>query len=162
MNRRALSGTVYAKGCRSAAAPTAGLQLHTWLLERLRRVGVTQKSSHCTSDWIPRACHRGRSGRLTKIHTEWCDVPTATAAATQCGPQPLRPSHRCGYDYCRGVGVSGALLLLGPLPQNRPLHRQHRSIHSPGFEFNVVDALITNFHLPKSTLLHAGWCLCGP
>jgi S-adenosylmethionine:tRNA ribosyltransferase-isomerase len=123
--------TVYAREPGSAAAPTAGLHFTPRLLEELRDAGVrfAYVTLHVGLDTFAPVTEDNPQEH--KIHTEWCELPQETADAVKQTKQDG------GRVIAVGTTSSGptSLYIL------------------PGYQFKVVDAMITNFHLPKSTLL---------
>ena len=131
--------TVYAREPGSAAAPTAGLHFTPELLFRLRDGGV--EMAHVT-------LHVGldtfrpvevEDVREHHIHSEWCELSVETA--TRIGR--ARRVVAVGTTAVRVLETSGG----------EPFRGDTRLFVYPGYEFRVVDALITNFHLPRSSLL---------
>jgi S-adenosylmethionine:tRNA ribosyltransferase-isomerase len=85
------------------------------------------------------------------IHTEWCEVSPATAAAVNAA---RRGGHRVvavGTTTVRALET--AALASGSERTIAPFEGATGLFILPGFAFGVVDALVTNFHLPRSTLL---------
>jgi len=139
--------TVYARERGSVAAPTAGLHFDAALLERLRAMGIG--TAHVTlhvgaGTFQPVRVHDLSAHRM---HREHYQVPQATAdaiAATRkrggrivaVGTTTLRTLESAADNGTLKVGAGETALFI-----------------TPGFKFRVVDVLITNFHLPKSTLL---------
>jgi S-adenosylmethionine:tRNA ribosyltransferase-isomerase len=140
--------TVFASAPGAVAAPTAGLHFPGDILERLRRRGV---------EILTLTLHVGlgtflpvRSENLLehRMHSELFSIPAATAEAINrakeegrrvfaVGTTTTRALEHAGRDSGRvaaGEGVTDIFIY-------------------PGFSFKVIDALITNFHLPRSTLL---------
>lgn len=152
--------TVYARVAGSAAAPTAGLHFTPQLIERIQGMGVRIAfvTLHVGLDTFkPIEEERVESH---KIHTEWCELPPATAEAINearatggriiaVGTTSARVLETWGAES-RELAVSERL----PTPHFPPAYRGFTSLYiTPGYRWKVVDALITNFHLPRSTLL---------
>jgi S-adenosylmethionine:tRNA ribosyltransferase-isomerase len=139
--------TVYAREPGAVAAPTAGLHLGPGLLEALRGRGV-----HVA----PITLHVGagtfqpvRAERLAdhRMHAERYSVPEPTAARINAARAAGRRIVAVGTTSVRALESStreGAVL---------PGAGETRLFILPGFRFQVVDRLLTNFHLPGSTLL---------
>ena len=140
--------TVYAKEPGAVAAPTAGLHFDEPLLDALRARGVRDRAtSRCT--WAP-----ARSSRC---------APT-TSRSTRCTASGIacrrRRSTRSRAARARGgrvlaVGTT-TLRALETAGGRQGLQRgagETKLFIVPGYRFRVVDRLLTNFHLPKSTLL---------
>lgn len=143
--------TVYASRPGSAAAPTAGLHFTPELLARLEAQGVRRAfvTLHIGLDTF--APVQVDDPRQHHIHTEWCRLPEETAEAVN------RTKQAGGRVIA--VGTTSARTLESAAPGAPP--GQAVAVFEgptdlfilPGYEFRVVDALVTNFHLPKSTLL---------
>jgi S-adenosylmethionine:tRNA ribosyltransferase-isomerase len=156
--------TVYAREPGSAAAPTAGLHFTPRLLEELQARGmkIGYVTLHVGLDTFAPVTEA--DPREHKIHSEWCELPQETADLIN------HTSHNGGRVVA--VGTTSVRTLESAARGNRELEIGSPSprlpnIESrmssfigptslfilPGYQFNVVDAMITNFHLPKSTLL---------
>jgi S-adenosylmethionine:tRNA ribosyltransferase-isomerase len=81
------------------------------------------------------------------MHREWFDVPAATVTAIEQARSRGGRVLAVGTTTLRALESAAILGTLQPGPQETQL------FITPGFEFRVVDRLLTNFHLPKSTLL---------
>jgi S-adenosylmethionine:tRNA ribosyltransferase-isomerase len=88
-----------------------------------------------------------------KIHTEWCDVPLDTATAINTARNRSGRVVAAGTTTVRALESAARYSYLGRFPKIAPYSGNTDLFILPGFHFAVVDALITNFHLPKSTLL---------
>jgi S-adenosylmethionine:tRNA ribosyltransferase-isomerase len=145
--------TVYARDAGSAAAPTAGLHFTPALLERLRKLGVTTEvvTLHVGLDTFAPVAETDPADH--KIHTEWCDVPVGTAAAINAARNRSGRVIAAGTTTVRALEAAARYSYLGRFPRIAPYSGNTDLFILPGFQFTVVDALITNFHLPKSTLL---------
>lgn len=140
--------TVYARTPGSAAAPTAGLHFTPGLIEELgvRGVKIATVTLHVGLDTFAPVTEDDPGQH--KIHTEWCEISAETAAQV---------------NATRAVG--GRVIAVGTTSV-RTLETSARqpglvtafsgptSIYIlPGYQYRIVDAMITNFHLPKSTLI---------
>ena len=139
--------TVFARETGSVAAPTAGLHFDHELLAELRAAGVG--TAYVTLHVGAGTFQPVRTKNLAehRMHTERYVVPLATAeavAATRAaggrvvavGTTTLRTLEGAAIDGALKVGAGETAIFI-----------------TPGFRFKLVDLLITNFHLPKSTLL---------
>lgn len=134
--------TVYAKKEGSVAAPTAGFHFTPQLIARLKRQGVCFAS-------VTLHVGIGTFRPVTtatleehEMHAEWAEIPAATRRV-------ITETHkRRGRVVAVGTTTVRCLEGLGRKPSGWV-----NMFITPGFRFSVVDALITNFHLPKSTLL---------
>ena len=140
--------TVYAKIEGAAAAPTAGLHFTKELIEEIKSRGI--EAGYVT-------LHVGLGTFLPvkeenilehHMHSEYIEVPESTANLINKAKEEGRRVVAVGTTVVRtlesSVTESGRM--------NRSAGRTELFI-TPGFEFKVVDAMITNFHLPCSTLL---------
>jgi len=127
--------TVYAREAGSAAAPTAGLHFTPDLLRRVDHVTVTL---HIGLDTFRPVT----SSRLEDhvIHGERYSVEPDAWARVE------------GSDRVLAVGTS-SVRVLETAARTQELRGRTTLFVTPGFEFRRVDALVTNFHLPRSTLL---------
>lgn len=139
--------TVYAREAGAVAAPTAGLHFDARTFERLaaRGVQVANVTLHVGAGTFQPV----RSDDLAshRMHAEWLRVPADTVTAIEA------TRARGGRVVAIGTTVVRSLetaALAGPLA---PYAGETRIFIHPGFRFRVVDALVTNFHLPESTLL---------
>jgi len=131
--------TVFARAKGSVAAPTAGLHFTPQLLASLEEVGV--RHAFVTLDVGPGTFLPVREGALSahKMHAERCSVPAQTAAAIEAAQRVVA----VGTTVVRTLESLGGEA--GELDTSLFI--------LPGFKFEVVGALLTNFHLPRSTLL---------
>jgi S-adenosylmethionine:tRNA ribosyltransferase-isomerase len=139
--------TVYSKTPGAVAAPTAGLHFDQPLLERLRVKGV--QFAYVTLHVGAGTFQPVRTEDLAQhqMHTEWYSVPDATLDA-------VRAAHSAGRAVV-AVGTT-SLRALESASQSGQLvagSADTALFITPGYRFRTVDRLITNFHLPKSTLL---------
>jgi S-adenosylmethionine:tRNA ribosyltransferase-isomerase len=142
--------TVYAEKDGSVAAPTAGLHFTPELLERIEHRGVEARfvTLHVGLGTFAPV----QADRVEEHHEEWYEVPETTAAAVQRAKREGRRVIAVGTTSAR-VLESAARSHDGQVRQVEPGSGRTRIFIYPPFEFRVVDALITNFHLPESTLL---------
>jgi S-adenosylmethionine:tRNA ribosyltransferase-isomerase len=139
--------TVYAKEPGAVAAPTAGLHFDEALLDKLRAKGV--QTAFVTLHVGAGTFQPVRTENLAehKMHTEWYTIPQATVDA-------VRTAKAAGRDVV-AVGTT-SLRALESASQSGALQAGSADTAlfiTPGYVFNTVTRLITNFHLPKSTLL---------
>jgi S-adenosylmethionine:tRNA ribosyltransferase-isomerase len=141
--------TVYARIRGSAAAPTAGLHFTPHLLERLRSQGVRTGfvTLHVGLDTFRPVEHENVSEH--KMHSEEIDLDAPTAQLIQETRQAGGRMIAVGTTSVR-VLESVAALYEGHI---EPYHGPTHLFITPGYRFLAVDAMITNFHLPRSTLL---------
>jgi len=140
--------TVYARDPGSVAAPTAGLHFDEALLARLAERGIGQ--AFVTLHVGAGTFQPVRSASLSehRMHAERFSVPPTTAAAIA--------RTRAAGGRVVAVGTTSLRTLEsvanddGSVPANSG---ETALFVTPGYRFRVVDALITNFHLPRSTLL---------
>ncbi len=140
--------TVYAREARSAAAPTAGLHFTPGLLERLEARGIQR--SAVTLEVGPGTFRPVTvdDPREHQLHAEHVTVPAATADAI----------NRAKAEGRRVVAVGTTVVrTLEHVARERGSIEPYEGWTSlrilPGDPFHVVDVLMTNFHLPRSTLL---------
>lgn len=141
--------TIFARFPGSAAAPTAGFHFTEDLLRRIRERGVQlgTVTLHIGLDTF--APVRESDPALHPIHSEQCEVSADTIQLLK----RTKESH--GRVVAVGTSVVRALETLGrgSYPGIQPYQGATDLYILPGFEFRIVDAMITNFHLPRSTLL---------
>ncbi|MCJ0825979.1 tRNA preQ1(34) S-adenosylmethionine ribosyltransferase-isomerase QueA [Luteimonas sp. 50] len=139
--------TVFARRTGAVAAPTAGLHFDQALLEALRLRGI--ETGHVTLHVGAGTFQPVRVDELSehRMHSEWLDVGSALAE------QARRTRERGGRVVAVGTTVVRALesaLVDGEL---QPFAGETSIFILPGHRIRSVDALLTNFHLPESTLL---------
>ena len=145
--------TVYADTPGSVAAPTAGLHFTNALLDDIRRQGLHTAwvTLHIGLDTF-RPVHDENIANH-KIHTEWYELPAETAAAVNrarregnriiaVGTTTVRTLEHVAKD-AHHAGASEITAATGDADL----------FIVPGHQFRLVDAMLTNFHLPRSTLL---------
>jgi S-adenosylmethionine:tRNA ribosyltransferase-isomerase len=142
--------TVWAKNMGSAAAPTASLNMTEDLLARLKAKGVIIKylTLHVgLGTFLPMRTDKVEDH---KMHSEWFNIPDDTLDAIK---------HHEGRIVAVGTTVARTLEYYAKTGKTSG---EDDIFIYPGFEFQIVDALVTNFHAPKSTVLmlasaFAGW-----
>ena len=184
--------TVFAKEMGSAAAPTASLNMTEELLEKLRRKGVIIKylTLHVgLGTFLPIRCDKIEDH---KMHSEWFQIPKDTLEAIENirrqresanvsfrsirddgSGRSEEPCNDRRDEAIRNESISDSrprIVALGTTVARTLEYYAKTGKTSgeddifiyPGFEFKIVDALLTNFHAPKSTVLmlasaFAGW-----
>jgi S-adenosylmethionine:tRNA ribosyltransferase-isomerase len=143
--------TVYAKESGSSAAPTAGLHFTPELLDHLSRNGipVAEITLHIGLDTFA-PVNEDDPGEH-KIHTEWCQLSEETAGQVNATKRNGGKVVAVGTTSVRVLETAARLASGGNTVF--PFEGRTELYILPGFEFNVVDRLLTNFHLPRSTLL---------
>ena len=142
--------TVYNQAPGSAAAPTAGLHFTPQLLAALQNqgVGVAELTLHVGLDTFAPVTET--DPREHQIHSEWCELDAGAAekinAAKSAGGRVIA----VGTTSVRTLESAAAQ---SPRGKVLPWSGDTRLYILPGYQFQIVDAMITNFHLPKSTLL---------
>ncbi len=148
--------TVYAKELGSAAAPTAGLHFTDELLTALQKKGV--KIAYITLHVGLGTFRPVKEDDILKhkMHSEWYTVSSETANIIKAAKKSGKKIVAVGTTTCRTL---------------ESIYAKHGEIVScsgdtdifiyPGFEFKAIDALITNFHLPESTLIMLVSAFCG-
>jgi S-adenosylmethionine:tRNA ribosyltransferase-isomerase len=141
--------TVYARDPGSVAAPTAGLHFTQRLMDELKGQSVefAEVTLHVGLDTFAPVTEDNPEQH--QIHTEWCEIPPMTVEA-------ITRTHESGgrivavgttsvrtLESAAKAGKNGILSYSGPT----------NLYILPGFQFRIVDAMITNFHLPRSTLI---------
>ncbi len=143
--------TVYATQPGAVAAPTAGLHFTAELLDRLRTRGV--QTASVTLHVGAGTFQPVRAQRLAdhRMHSERYDVPSTTADAVNAARRAGRRVVAVGTTSLRALESAAIATETGF--GIRPGGRETALFITPGFAFRIVDRLITNFHLPRSTLL---------
>ncbi|WP_298862510.1 tRNA preQ1(34) S-adenosylmethionine ribosyltransferase-isomerase QueA [uncultured Sulfitobacter sp.] len=147
--------TIWAKHSGAVAAPTASLHFDALLLAALREMGI---------DFSYVTLHVGAGTFLPvkvddiadhKMHSEWGQVSADAAAeiaATKAAGGRVIPVGTTALRLIETAGKSGIIA---------PWEGDTDIFITPGFHFNVADALMTNFHLPRSTLMMLVSALMG-
>ncbi len=143
--------TIYARKTGSAAAPTAGLHFTDKLLDTIREHGVRieQVTLHIGLDTF--APVQAEDPREHIIHREWCQLSEQTACAVNeikfMGGRIIAvgtTSVRTLETAARSSPIRGKI---------DPFEGETDLYILPGYDFQIVDCMLTNFHLPESTLL---------
>ena len=144
--------TVYADPIGSMAAPTAGLHFTPELMDEIERRGakIVKITLHVgAGTWMP-----VKTENLSehKMHSEWCcitpeqaDIINNAKRVIAVGTTSMRTLESAAMDNSK----------LSESQRNRrvaPICRSTDIFITPGYKFGAVDVLLTNFHLPKSTL----------
>ena len=139
--------TVFARHAGAVAAPTAGLHFDDPLLGALagRRVDIARITLHVGAGTFKPVT--ARQIRDRELHSERMQV-----SADAC--RRIEACRRRGGRVCAvGTTVTRALETAAAGGEIKPFEGETRLFIMPGFEFRVVDMLVTNFHLPESSLL---------
>jgi S-adenosylmethionine:tRNA ribosyltransferase-isomerase len=138
--------TVFARAPGAVAAPTAGLHFDASMLDALgaRGIAIAYVTLHVGAGTFQPV----RADDVTEheMHSEWYDVPQATVDAIR------RSKERAGRVLAVGTTTLRALETCAA-HSFRAGYGETKLFITPGYRFKVVDRLLTNFHLPKSTLL---------
>ena len=148
--------TVFAATPGSVAAPTAGLHFTPELLETLRQKGIRQ--AYVTLHVGIGTFRPVEVERITDhtMHAEWVDLPEETVRLIQ--------ETKAAGGRVIAVGTTATRSLEGVATQEGKLQPHCGKVNLfiyPGYRWKVVDGLITNFHLPKSSLLMLVSALVG-
>lgn len=140
--------TVYGRESGSVAAPTAGLHFTDALLSALEAQGVRRADVvlHVGAGTFRPVEVEDPAGHV--MHEEWYSIPPATARAIM--------ETRAAGRRVWAIGTTSARALESAADEDgsvRAGEGETRLFIRPGYRFRAVDALVTNFHLPRSTLL---------
>ena len=148
--------TVYSVHPGSAAAPTAGLPFTPELLDRIRAMGVDVRFVTLHVGLGTFRPVKAENVEDHEMHSEYCTVPVETAEAVNRARAAGGRVVSVGTTSCRTLesftGEDGLL---------RPESGWTDIFIYPGYKFKCVDALVTNFHLPGSTLVMLVSALAG-
>ena len=153
--------TVYAREPGAVAAPTAGLHFDEAMLERLAALGVERAfvTLHVGAGTFQPVRVDNLADHV--MHAEWYTVGQpvidAIARARNRGGRVIA----VGTTSVRALESAAAQNPHGPQAPLAPLQGDTRLFITPGYRYRVVDALVTNFHLPQSTLLMLVSALAG-
>lgn len=141
--------TVYAQPLGSMAAPTAGLHFTNELLSEIEKAGakIVKVTLHVgAGTWMP---VKTENLNEHKMHSEWCCITPEQAEIINnakrviaVGTTSLR-TLESAHQNAKAAGMASRVL---PICQTTDI------FITPGYKFGAVDVLLTNFHLPKSTL----------
>lgn len=143
--------TIFARQPGSAAAPTAGLHFTSELMERIAQMGIqfAEVTLHVGLDtFMP--VHE-ENPLEHKIHTEWCELTEETAQKINAAKKEGGRIIAVGTTSVRTLETAAQYARegewVGAVSGATSLYIL------PGYTFRAVDAMITNFHLPRSTLI---------
>jgi len=142
--------TVYAKPPGSVAAPTAGLHFAPEILERVRQRGIDMAEVTLHVGLGTFQPVREEVVEKNKLHREWYEITEEAAAKIQHARDAGRRIVAVGTTSVRTLEYSAR-----QCPNGRITAQSGEAdlFIYPGFEFRVIGAMLTNFHLPKSTLI---------
>ena len=148
--------TVYAKEIGSAAAPTAGLHFTPELMEILQKsgIGFAEVTLHVGLGTFRPVKEDDVLNH--KMHSEWYSISTETAAAINATKKAGHRVIAVGTTSCRTL--ESAVKKYGDI---RACSGDTDIFIYPGYTFGIMDGLITNFHLPESTLIMLVSAFCG-
>jgi len=141
--------TIFAKNTGAVAAPTAGLHFDELMLTKLQEIGVviTYVTLHVGAGTFQPV--RTENIHDHRMHSESFYIPDETVnAITHCKTKGGRVL-AVGTTSLRALEASAA----GNHGELKPGHGETKLFITPGYRFHVIDRLLTNFHLPQSTLL---------
>jgi S-adenosylmethionine:tRNA ribosyltransferase-isomerase len=147
--------TVFARNPGAVAAPTASLHFDNALLDQIRAMGVdfTYVTLHVgAGTFLPVKVDDVTTHRMHSERGEVSAIAAAEIAATKAAGGRVIPVGTTALRLIETAARSGAV---------EPWQGQTDIFIYPGFQFQVTDALMTNFHLPKSTLLMLVSALIG-
>ncbi len=147
--------TVYAETPGAVAAPTAGLHFDHIILEQIRAKGVQTAfvTLHVGAGTFQPV--RADDIRDHQMHAEWLSVDSATVEMIHA------TKARGGRVIAVGTTSVRCLETAAQTGEIRPYEGDTRIFIHPGCEFRVIDGLVTNFHLPESTLIMLVSALAG-
>ena len=140
--------TVYAEHPGAVAAPTAGLHFTEALLEDLRKDGVEEAfvTLHVGAGTFQPVREENLDEHV--MHSEWFEIDSETAEKVNRAKKEGRRVISVGSTSLRALesaSIASGVVKAGPMDTQLFI--------APGYRFNVIDVMITNFHLPKSTLV---------
>lgn len=142
--------TVFSREEKSAAAPTAGLHFTPELIERLKEKGVGFETVHLEVGLDTFRVVDVEDPHEHHMHTEYYSVPQKTVDAI------LETKRNGGRVIAVGTTSVRSLESAWDHDRDQLIARDRQTTNLfifPGYQFKVVDALITNFHVPRSTLM---------
>jgi len=148
--------TVYASQPGAVAAPTAGLHFSEDLLEKIRKKGVSIARITLHVGFGTFAPVRTEAIRDHSIHKEYIHISKENTEAINVARQGGGKIWAVGTTTVRALEFAG-----DEAGRVKPTDGWCDLYIMPGYHFKVVDNLITNFHLPRSSLLFLVSALCG-
>jgi S-adenosylmethionine:tRNA ribosyltransferase-isomerase len=148
--------TMFARQAGAVAAPTAALHFTPELLEAIERAGVSRETLTLhvgAGTFLPVKVEDTKAHRM---HSEWGRIDTTTA-------ERLNAARRSGGRLI-AVGTTSLRLLESAASEDgtiKPFQGDTAIFITPGYRFRAVDGLLTNFHLPRSTLFMLVSALMG-
>ena len=146
--------TIFAKRPGAIAAPTAGLHFSTEILEQIRARGleICELTLHVGIGTFQPIHAETLEGH--EMHSEGYEIPEGTAERIQGARDTGRPILAVGTTVVRALEDAALRAVeAGSANLVLPGKAEARLFIVPGFQFRVVEGLLTNFHLPRSTLL---------
>ena len=147
--------TVYNEKPGAVAAPTAGLHFTDELLAQLKEKGVNMEfvTLHVGAGTFQSI--RVDDVKEHKMHSEYAEVPQNVVDAIKTTKAAGNRVIAVGTTSVRSIESAAwkAAVETGKIEQLTPFTGETDIFIYPGFEFKVVDAMVTNFHLPESTLI---------
>jgi len=140
--------TIYAQRPGSSAAPTAGFHFTKKIIQKLKTEGIDM---HFVTLHVGLGTFqpvRVKNIENHQMHSEWGEIKKSTAQLLNKAKKTQRKIIAVGTTSCRVLEAFSS--------SNHILRAKAKPIRTfiyPGYKFKFIDALITNFHLPKSTLL---------
>jgi S-adenosylmethionine:tRNA ribosyltransferase-isomerase len=143
--------TVYAQKQGAIAAPTAGLHFTKSLLRKIKNKGVNIAFITLHVGYGTFAPIKEEDVLSHVMHKEYFEIPKETIRLIRQAKHNLGKVFAVGTTTCRALETSSAAILSEDKKAEAIKGHTNLFIHPP-FKFKVADSLITNFHLPKSTL----------
>jgi len=145
--------TVYAAENGSAAAPTAGLHFTPELINSLKEKGVRfgTVTLHVGLDTFAPVTEE--DAETHHIHSEWCELNQSTADQINAAHDAGHKVIAVGTTSVRTLETAGLAAEKQNLKGAVPVSGPTSLFILPGHQFRTVDAMITNFHLPRSSLI---------
>ena len=140
--------TVYAKNPGSAAAPTAGFHFTEKLLDELKNKGVIVADINLNVGIGTFRPVKVKDTDQHIMHSEWYDMSQKTADILNKAKEEKRRIIACGTTSVRTLES-----IYSKYNKFIECHEDTNIFIQPGYKYKTIDALITNFHLPKSTLI---------
>ncbi|HTQ11789.1 MAG TPA: tRNA preQ1(34) S-adenosylmethionine ribosyltransferase-isomerase QueA [Fimbriimonadaceae bacterium] len=145
--------TVYSQTAGSAAAPTAGLHFTREILDRLRAKGVETATVSLDVGLDTFRPITSEEPTLHSIHGETCHLPEDTKRAVEAAMGRIVAVGTTAVRTLESFAAGPRRLRTGSM--------QTRLFITPGYEFQIVDGMFTNFHLPRTTMLLMIFALAG-